>query len=186
MRPKGGGWLADALEGFAVLFACAEVGREDVARKLTASREMLLWMTPSEAPKALHVSECSELLDPMRPSCRISAQHSPGKLAQVGRQDISMTLTKDGTVPTRVVSYHGILHHIHTLPTRTFAILPGSVFSSRPLNDNEEGPPTWLQSFLCDLCSMVFWRIGFWRTSFYILWKRVAQHHVVVTHTIIN
>ena len=45
------------------------------ARKLTASREILLWMTPSEAPKALQASECSELLDPMRASCWISAQH---------------------------------------------------------------------------------------------------------------
>jgi len=45
------------------------------ARKLTTSREMLLWMTPSEAPKALQTSECSELLDPMRASCWISAQH---------------------------------------------------------------------------------------------------------------
>ena len=45
-----------------------------VARKLTTSREMLLWMTPSEAPKALQASECSELRDPMRASCWISAQ----------------------------------------------------------------------------------------------------------------
>ena len=45
------------------------------ARKQAASREMLLWMTPSEAPKALQASECSELLDPMRASCWISAQH---------------------------------------------------------------------------------------------------------------
>jgi hypothetical protein len=46
-----------------------------VARKQTASREILLWMTPSEAPKALQASECSELLDPMRAICWISAQH---------------------------------------------------------------------------------------------------------------
>ena len=45
------------------------------ARKLTASREMLLWMTPSEAPKALQASDCSDLLDPMRASCGIFAQH---------------------------------------------------------------------------------------------------------------
>ena len=45
------------------------------ARKLTTSREILLWMTPSEAPKALQASECSELLDPMKASCWISAQH---------------------------------------------------------------------------------------------------------------
>ena len=35
------------------------------ARKLTTSREILLWMTPSEAPKVLQASEHSELLDPM-------------------------------------------------------------------------------------------------------------------------
>ena len=45
------------------------------ARKLTASKEILLWMTPSEAPWALQASECSELLDPLRASCWISAQH---------------------------------------------------------------------------------------------------------------
>ena len=49
------------------------------ARKLATSREILLWMTPSEAPKALQASECSELLDPTRASCWISAQHQPGK-----------------------------------------------------------------------------------------------------------
>ena len=53
------------------------------ARKLTTSREILLWMTPSEAPKALQASECSELLDPTRASCWISAQHQPGKFTQV-------------------------------------------------------------------------------------------------------
>ena len=41
----------------------------------------LLWMTPSEAPKALQASECSELLDPTRANCWISAQHQPGKFA---------------------------------------------------------------------------------------------------------
>ena len=45
------------------------------AQKHITSREILLWMTPSEAPKALQASECSELLDPMRASCWISAQH---------------------------------------------------------------------------------------------------------------
>ena len=45
------------------------------ARKQATSREILLWMTPSEAPKALQASECSELLDPLRASCWISAQH---------------------------------------------------------------------------------------------------------------
>ena len=46
-----------------------------IDQALTTSREMLLWMTQSEAPKALQASECSELLDPMRASCWISAQH---------------------------------------------------------------------------------------------------------------
>ena len=38
------------------------------ALELTSSREILLWMSPSEAAKALRASECSELLDPMRAS----------------------------------------------------------------------------------------------------------------------
>ena len=46
-----------------------------VARKQTASKEILRWMTPSEAPKAFQASERSDLLDPMRASCWISAQH---------------------------------------------------------------------------------------------------------------
>ena len=54
--------------------ACAQL-KLAAARKLAASREILLWMTPSEAPKALQASECSELLDPMRASCWIFAQH---------------------------------------------------------------------------------------------------------------
>ena len=45
------------------------------AHKLVASQGILLWMTPSETPKALQASECRELLDPMRASCWISAQH---------------------------------------------------------------------------------------------------------------
>ena len=45
------------------------------AQKHITSREILLWMTPSEAPKALQASECSELLDPMRANCWIFAQH---------------------------------------------------------------------------------------------------------------
>ena len=46
-----------------------------LAHKPITFREILLWKTPSEAPKALQASECSELLDPMRASCWISAQH---------------------------------------------------------------------------------------------------------------
>ena len=45
------------------------------ARKQAGSREILLRMTPWEAPKALQALERSELLDPMRASCWISAQH---------------------------------------------------------------------------------------------------------------
>ena len=45
-----------------------------VARKLITSREILQWMAPLEAPKALQASGCTELLDPMRASCGISAQ----------------------------------------------------------------------------------------------------------------
>jgi hypothetical protein len=41
----------------------------------------MIIMTPSEAPKALQASECSELLDPTRANCWISAQHQPGKFA---------------------------------------------------------------------------------------------------------
>ncbi len=41
-------------------------------------------MTPSEAPKALQASECSELLDPTRANCWISAQHQPGKFTPSG------------------------------------------------------------------------------------------------------
>ncbi len=54
-----------------------------VAQKQTTSEEILLWMTPSEAPKALQASECSELLDPTRANCWISAQHQPGKFTRV-------------------------------------------------------------------------------------------------------
>jgi hypothetical protein len=36
-------------------------------------------MTPSEDPKALQASECSELLDPKRANCWICAQHQPDK-----------------------------------------------------------------------------------------------------------
>ena len=45
------------------------------AQKQATSKEIVLWMTASEAPKALQASECSELLNPMRASCWISAQH---------------------------------------------------------------------------------------------------------------
>ena len=54
------------------------------ARMQIAAREIVLWTTPSEPPKALQASECSELLDPMRASCLILAQHQPGKFMECG------------------------------------------------------------------------------------------------------
>jgi hypothetical protein len=54
------------------------------ARMQIAAREIVLWTTPSEPPKALQASECSELLDPMRASCLILAQHQPGKFNDCG------------------------------------------------------------------------------------------------------
>ena len=50
--------------------------RADAAMPLP---EILLWTTPSEPPRALQASECSELLDPTRASCLILAQRQPGK-----------------------------------------------------------------------------------------------------------
>ena len=55
------------------------------ARMQIAAREIVLWTTPSEPPKALQASECSELLDPMRASCLILAQHQPGKFITSSR-----------------------------------------------------------------------------------------------------
>ena len=52
--------------------------RADAAMPLP---EILLWTTPSEPPRALQASECSELLDPTRASCLILAQRQPGKYA---------------------------------------------------------------------------------------------------------
>ena len=52
------------------------------ARMQIAAREIVLWTTPSEPPKALQASECSELLDPVRASCLILAQHQPGKFRE--------------------------------------------------------------------------------------------------------
>ena len=68
---------ADGSRGFQKVMSVssASLKRLEDARKQSSSREILLWMTPSEAPKALQASECSELLDPMRASCWIFAQH---------------------------------------------------------------------------------------------------------------
>ena len=52
-----------------------------IAREQTASREIVLWTIHSETPKALQASECSELLEPTRANCWISALQQPGKLA---------------------------------------------------------------------------------------------------------
>ena len=50
-----------------------------IARTQSPLPEILLWTTPSEPPRALQASECSELLDPTRASCLIPAQRQPGK-----------------------------------------------------------------------------------------------------------
>ena len=47
--------------------------------RVIPSKEILLWATPSEPPRALQASECSELLDPTRTSYVILAQRQPGK-----------------------------------------------------------------------------------------------------------
>ena len=52
------------------------------AQKHITSREILLWMTPSEAPKALQASACNELLGPTGAICWIVAQCQPGKIAK--------------------------------------------------------------------------------------------------------
>ena len=56
------------------------------ARTQTPLSEILLWMTPSEPPRALQASECSELLDPTRASCLIPAQRQPGKFTGHARE----------------------------------------------------------------------------------------------------
>ena len=61
------------------------------ARMQIAAREIVLWTTPSEPPKALQASECSELLDPMRASCLILAQHQPGKFKKPWDPKVSGT-----------------------------------------------------------------------------------------------
>jgi len=54
-----------------------------VANRVSASQRYQKFCcgpTPSEPPRALQASECSELLDPTRASCLILAQRQPGKL----------------------------------------------------------------------------------------------------------
>ena len=79
--------------------AAEERGEHQVlaaAQKQDASKEILLWMTPSEAPKALQASECSELLDPTRASCWISAQHQPGKFTIISEHRFHLSYVKPG------------------------------------------------------------------------------------------
>jgi len=45
------------------------------APKQPASKQILLWNSPTEAPKALQASECSELLGHMEANYWIFAQH---------------------------------------------------------------------------------------------------------------
>ena len=76
-KPEGVEVLGFCMGSFGL--GCCVVRRRaemlEEARRLTSSREILPWMTPSEAPKALQASECSELLDPMKASCWIFAHH---------------------------------------------------------------------------------------------------------------
>ena len=58
------------------------------ARKQATSEEILLWMTPSEAPKALQASACNELLGPTGANCWIFAQHQPGKFTRISYIEI--------------------------------------------------------------------------------------------------
>ena len=60
---------------FGVLLTQRSRGRLAIALKHIAPQEIMLWMTPSEAPKALQTSECSELLDPTGANCWIFARH---------------------------------------------------------------------------------------------------------------
>ena len=57
-----------------------------IARTQSPLPEILLWTTPSEPPRALQASECSELLDPTRASCLIPAQRQPGKFTGHARE----------------------------------------------------------------------------------------------------
>ena len=75
LRPLSGNRGVAWAAGFGIILFYPSIVLLVEARKLTTPREILLWMTPSEAPKALQASECSELLDPTRASCWIFAQH---------------------------------------------------------------------------------------------------------------
>ena len=74
------------------------------AHKLTSSREILLWMTPSEAPKALQASECNELLDPKLP------KGDPPPPA-----DPSVGILPRGPTPLLCTLVHGLHYRMYTL-----------------------------------------------------------------------
>ena len=77
------------------------------ARMQIAAREIVLWTTPSEPPKALQASECSELLDPMRASCLILAQHQPGKFMAADAK-LSYTFM---SIFTKALRHHQVKEH---------------------------------------------------------------------------
>ena len=91
------------------------------AQKQTTSWEILLWMTPSEAPKALQASECSELLDPARANCWISAQHQPGKFTRssgqymVSKMFVNKELLLIRTIQILLSPTSGEPEHLRTL-----------------------------------------------------------------------
>ena len=77
------------------------------ARTQIAAREIVLWTTPSEPPKALQASECSELLDPMRASCLILAQHQPGKF-MAAHAKLSYTFM---SILSKALRHHQVKEH---------------------------------------------------------------------------
>ena len=72
------------------------------AQKHITSREILLWMTPSEAPKASQASECNELLGPTGAICWIIAQRQPGKFTQTSENICVMRVAVGASLVLRV------------------------------------------------------------------------------------
>ena len=111
-----------------ILALCRLFCRLVVAQEQTTSREILLWMTPSEAPKALQASECSELLDPTRANCWISAHHQPGKfksLLEILRRQVLQTFELALLVHCPATKapprQHSQNYRISTTPRRSWA-----------------------------------------------------------------
>ena len=106
-----------------------------------AAREIVLWTTPSEPPKALQASECSELLDPMRASCLILAQHQPGKFDEGCRGSFAFLQTQRRQVLLLV------------RPPRTISPVLRSTWERSILASNHA--PEALHSYLLGLLAMI-------------------------------